>query len=114
MAGYGNFDLYAQLYGQNTADQMRQLWIAQNPLLAYNTGAIDASTYFKMTGKRAPGTGGGGNGGGGRSSSRKKTTPSSGNPVGDALGNALGTGLSYLGNYIGNQINNRVNRNGKY
>lgn len=74
MAGYGNFNLYADLYGQDAADQMRQLWIAQNPLLAYNTGAITAAQYTKMTGQPAPGmsSGGGGYGGGGR---RKKRTP---------------------------------------
>lgn len=74
MAGYGNFNLYADLYGQDTADQMRQLWIAQNPLLAYNTGAITAAQYTKMTGKPAPGMAseGGGYGGGG---GKKKRTP---------------------------------------
>jgi len=55
-AGFGDFSGFLSLgYDQKTIDNMRQVWIAQNPLLAYNTGAIDASTYTKMTGKKAPG-----------------------------------------------------------
>ena len=82
MAGYGNFDLYGQLYGADTANQMRELWVAQNPLLAYNTGAIDAERYRAMTGEYppgyTPGSSGGGYYGGG---SRKKNSTG-----GDALG----------------------------
>lgn len=71
MAGYGIFDGYSDLYGQDTADTMRQLWIAQNPLLAYNTGAITAKEYFNMTGKYAPGKAPvAAYGGGGRKSSQ--------------------------------------------
>lgn len=76
MAGYGIFDGYSDLYGQDTADTMRQLWIAQNPLLAYNTGAITAKEYFNMTGKLAPGKAAmAAYGGGGRSSSKDTDTP---------------------------------------
>lgn len=69
LASYGDFSGYAALYGQEQANAMRQMWIAQNPLLAYNTGAIDANRYFQMTGMYAPGTepaasSGGGSGGG--------------------------------------------------
>lgn len=55
MASYGIFDGYRGLYGDDTVNTMRNLWIAQNPLLAYNTGAIDANRYFQMTGQYAPG-----------------------------------------------------------
>ena len=55
MASYGIFDGYRGLYGDDTVNTMRNLWIAQNPLLAYNTGAIDANRYYQMTGKYAPG-----------------------------------------------------------
>lgn len=55
MASYGIFDGYRGLYGDDTVDTMRNLWIAQNPLLAYNTGAIDANRYYQMTGQLAPG-----------------------------------------------------------
>ena len=68
-ASYGDFSGFSALgYDQTTINNMRQVWIAQNPLLAYNTGAINASQYYKMTGKYAPGhepEGGGGYGGGG-------------------------------------------------
>ena len=55
MAGYGDFSLYGNLYGQDTANTMREVWIAQNPLLAYNTGAIDAERYHAITGQYPPG-----------------------------------------------------------
>ena len=51
LAGYGDFSGYASLYGQQTADAMRNVWIAQNPELAYRTGAITAERYRQMTGK---------------------------------------------------------------
>lgn len=69
MASYGIFDGYRDLYGDDTVNTMRNLWIAQNPLLAYNTGAIDANRYFQMTGQYAPGVAApaaAGGGGGGR------------------------------------------------
>lgn len=55
MASYGIFDGYRGLYGDDTVNTMRNLWIAQNPLLAYNTGAINAEQYRQMTGQYAPG-----------------------------------------------------------
>ena len=78
MASYGNFDLYGQLYGADTANQMRELWVAQNPLLAYNTGAIDAERYRAMTGEYPPGyttgaAGGGYYGGGSKKKSGSGT-----------------------------------------
>lgn len=56
LAGYGDFSGFAKLgYSRETINAMRSLWIAQNPLLAYNTGAITADEYYKMTGQYAPG-----------------------------------------------------------
>lgn len=54
MANFGNFTGYEQAYGPDTAGAMRQLWIAQNPELAYNTGAIDEKRYEAMTGRKPP------------------------------------------------------------
>ena len=51
LASYGNFDPYAQMYGQAAADNMRNVWLAQNPDTAYKTGAIDAETYKNITGR---------------------------------------------------------------
>lgn len=50
-AQYGDFSAYAQLYGSDIADSMRDVWIAQNPLVAYSTGAITADEYMMLTGK---------------------------------------------------------------
>lgn len=54
LAGYGNFTGYRAMYGKGTADSMRDFWIAQNPDIAYNTGAINGNQYKRMTGKDAP------------------------------------------------------------
>lgn len=71
LANYGDFTGFSTIpgYTEEQINNMRQTWIAQNPLLAYNTGAITADEYFKMTGQYAPGmvpAGGGYYGGGGR------------------------------------------------
>ena len=50
-AEYGDFSGYAAVYGQDIADAMRDIWIAQNPLVAYSTGAITADEYMMLTGK---------------------------------------------------------------
>jgi hypothetical protein len=55
LAGFGNFSGYEGIYTPDQINSMRQGWIAQNPLAAYNTGAIDAATYYRMTGQYAPG-----------------------------------------------------------
>ena len=61
LSQYGDFSGYEQLYGTDTANNMREAWIASNPDLAYNTGAIDAKRYREITGKYPKGysTGGG-------------------------------------------------------
>lgn len=53
LASYGNFSGYAGIpgYSQEQIDSMRSAWIASNPQLAYNTGAITAEDYYRMTGK---------------------------------------------------------------
>ena len=51
LASFGDFSGYGQLYGDSTANSMRDLWLAQNPDIAYRTGAIDANRYHQMTGK---------------------------------------------------------------
>ena len=51
MAEFGQFGGYANLFGQEQADAMQQIWTRQNPDLAYYTGAIDANTYKFITGK---------------------------------------------------------------
>lgn len=50
-AAYGDFSGYAALYGDETAEYMRSVWVAQNPDLAFNTGSISAQEYRSMTGK---------------------------------------------------------------
>ena len=58
LASYGDFSGYSAIpgYTDQQIGNMRSSWIAQNPLLAYNTGAITADQYYKMTGQYAPGT----------------------------------------------------------
>ena len=51
LASYGNFDPYAAMYGQDAANGMQKVWQAQNPEVAYRTGAIDAETYKQITGQ---------------------------------------------------------------
>lgn len=51
LASYGNFDPYRNLYGDGAADAMRNVWLRQNPDIAYKTGAMDPETYKSITGK---------------------------------------------------------------
>lgn len=91
LSQYGDFSGYESLYGADTANNMRQAWIASNPDLAYNTGAIDANRYKEITGKFPAGysTGGGGGtakptyygGGGGGNSTVSISDIEKGNPA---------------------------------
>lgn len=54
-AKYGDFGGYASLYGDDTAERMRQYWIAANPDVAYGMGLITAERYYAVTGALAPG-----------------------------------------------------------
>lgn len=51
LAAYGDFSAYSQIYGQEQADSMFEIWKAQNPDLAYRSGKISAEDYRSMTGK---------------------------------------------------------------
>lgn len=51
LASYGNFDPYGELYGADAAANMKNVWLAQNPDVAYRTGQIDAETYKNITGQ---------------------------------------------------------------
>ena len=50
LASFGNFDPYGEMYGTDAANTMKNVWMAQNPEVAYRTGAIDAETYKNITG----------------------------------------------------------------
>jgi len=63
MAEYGDFSMYANIYGQGAAQQMEKTWALQNPDLAYNLGKMTAQEYFNMTGAWPRGYSGGGGGG---------------------------------------------------
>lgn len=65
LAQFGDFSMYATLYGQGAADNMLAVWKAQHPDLAYNTGRMTADEYRNITGSwprgySVPSTGGGG------------------------------------------------------
>ena len=55
LAAFGDFSGYEKLYGKEKAGEMRRGWIMKSPLAAYRTGAIDAGTYIRLTGRRPPG-----------------------------------------------------------
>ena len=51
MAGYGDFSAYERLYGKDAAQQMRDVWIVQNPEAALGAGLIDQARYKQITGR---------------------------------------------------------------
>ena len=53
LASYGDFSGYSGIpgYSQQQIYNMRNAWIASNPQLAYNTGALSAEDYYRMTGQ---------------------------------------------------------------
>lgn len=55
LAEFGDFSMYANIYGVDAAQQMEKNWALQNPDLAYNLGKITADDYFQMTGKQPRG-----------------------------------------------------------
>lgn len=70
LAQYGDFSMYAQIYGPEQAANMEAYWKATNPDAAYNTGKLTPEEYKKITGKYPPGykkSGGSGYGGSGKS-----------------------------------------------
>lgn len=102
LASFGDFSGYASLYGQQQADAMRTMWIAQNPDLAWRTGAIGAEDYRRMTGEYpvgyTPAGGGGGSGGtwypwmGGGGSGSGGSTFGTPNTAGSGSGSNGGSG----------------------
>lgn len=68
LAEFGDFSMYASIYGQAAADNMARTWAMQNPEVAYGLGRISADEYFNLTGKMPGGSTGlyGFGGGGGR------------------------------------------------
>lgn len=83
LASYGNFDPYKDLYGEDAANGMRNVWLRQNPDTAYKIGAMDPYTYHDITGRWPAGFnpwGGGGYGwyGGGSPDDDDVINPSGG------------------------------------
>lgn len=48
LASYGDFTFYENLYGKEQADAMYNLWLAQNPDLAHNTGRITDAQWENL------------------------------------------------------------------
>lgn len=69
LAEYGDFSGYRALYGNEAADGMFSIWAAQNPQLAFMSGAITEAQYKNLIAGRPMNyagdvsTGGGGGGG---------------------------------------------------
>lgn len=53
LTNYGNFDELKSIYGEAQANNMRNMWIAQNPDVAFRSGMISADEYKKLTGNNA-------------------------------------------------------------
>ena len=52
LASFGNFAGYERMYGPAQAQFMRNYWAGSNPEIAYNTGAINAAEYERITGQK--------------------------------------------------------------
>lgn len=50
MAAYGDFSAYEKLYGTAAANQMKEVWIIQNPETALGAGMINKKRYKEITG----------------------------------------------------------------
>lgn len=51
LAEFGDFSMFASIYGIDAAQQMEKMWGMQNPDLAYNLGRMTAEEYFNITGR---------------------------------------------------------------
>lgn len=84
-AAYGDFSGYASLYGQDTADAMRQYWAFSNPEYAYSMGLITADQYAQATGMYPAGSSDGGGGSNSQNTNGPGTydpnNPNSGDPT---------------------------------
>lgn len=56
LAKYGDFSGYERLYGKDTADRMREYWIASNPMEALNMGLISPERYLGLVASAGLGT----------------------------------------------------------
>lgn len=74
-AKYGDFGGYAALYGDETANQMKNYWIASNPGAAYGMGLITAERYFALTGGTSSGASGASKGASTRGTYYPSTAP---------------------------------------
>lgn len=78
------------------ANALLQMWIASNPLLAWQQGKIDPDSYYQLTGQYPPGYSAGGGGysgggyGGGSSSGGNEKDPVPGKPGGKGTLGAAG------------------------
>lgn len=52
LASYGDFSMFAQLYGQETANNMKANWAASNPKFAFTMGAITQGQYDNLVSGR--------------------------------------------------------------
>ena len=55
LAQFGDFSMYEKLYGKEQADAMFNIWKAQNPDLAWQSGKMTAGEYEAITGNRPTG-----------------------------------------------------------
>jgi len=107
LASFGDFSGYERLgYSPETVSAMRELWIAQNPDLAYNTGAIDAERYRSMTGVYPPGYQAPSSGGyyGGSSKKKSSVTPITPSEAAGTAGSLVGNALGFIGTRVGNAV----------
>lgn len=65
-AKYGDFGGYAALYGDETAERMKNYWIVSNPAAAFNMGLITAERYYALLPSAFSGADGGAKSGGAR------------------------------------------------
>lgn len=113
LAGFGDFSGYERLgYSPETVSAMRELWIAQNPDLAYNTGTIDAERYRSMTGAYPPGyqapSSGGYYGGSRRKDTGRMAETETNTNAYSTAGSLLGSALGYIGRETGNAVRNAL------
>lgn len=107
LAEFGDFSLYASIYGDAAAQNMERTWAMQNPEVAYGLGKISADEYFNLTGKYPGGQSGlmaayggyggrsyGGGGGGGNPSSTPTDSSEKANVTFNGIVNAIAKGYS--------------------
>lgn len=115
-ASYGDFSGYASIYGQDAANQMRDVWMRQNPGIAYSLGYINANTYYALTGRYPAGYSAGSSSrrsygyGGGYSGGGSGQGEGEGEGNGEPDPNALQTGSS--GSEVRNVTSNMQNHLG--